>query len=147
MSDDDAPAPVRRRRRRARPDAALRRPAEPIADPGLPEHQPRPTDVDPELEKRAERQVAAMFGLATLLIIAFCVCYFASARPRRRTRPSSASARPTSPSGCTLGLALLLIGIGAIQWAKKLMGDHEIIEYRHPPAPATRTARWPSPRS
>jgi ubiquinol-cytochrome c reductase iron-sulfur subunit len=31
----------------------------------------------------------------------------------------------------TLGLALLLIGIGAIQWAKQLMSDHELIEERH----------------
>ena len=34
--------------------------------------------------------------------------------------------------GGFLGLALLFIGIGAIQWARKLMGDHEIIEMRHP---------------
>ena len=27
---------------------------EPIANPGLPEHLPRPTDVNPEAEKRAE---------------------------------------------------------------------------------------------
>src|SRR5690606_33816806 len=33
--------------------------------------------------------------------------------------------------GFTLGGALLLIGIGIIQWAKKLMGDHEIVEMRH----------------
>ena len=32
----------------------------------------------------------------------------------------------------TLGLALLLIGIGAIQWARKLMSDAEIVEMRHP---------------
>ena len=36
--------------------------------------------------------------------------------------------------GLTLGLALLLIGLGAIQWARKLMTDEEIIEYRHPAA-------------
>ena len=34
--------------------------------------------------------------------------------------------------GVCLGLALLCIGVGTIQWARKLMGDHEIIEYRHP---------------
>jgi ubiquinol-cytochrome c reductase iron-sulfur subunit len=37
--------------------------AEPIADPGLPAHQWRPTDVDPKAERRAERQVAALFAL------------------------------------------------------------------------------------
>lgn len=33
--------------------------------------------------------------------------------------------------GLFLGLALLLIGIGTIQWARKLMADTEIVEYRH----------------
>ena len=34
--------------------------------------------------------------------------------------------------GICLGLALLCIGVGMIQWARKLMSDHEIVEYRHP---------------
>ena len=34
--------------------------------------------------------------------------------------------------GVSLGGALLFIGIGLIQWARKLMGDHEIVEMRHP---------------
>ena len=34
--------------------------------------------------------------------------------------------------GSTLALALLGIGVGMIQWARKLMGDHEIVEMRHP---------------
>ena len=34
--------------------------------------------------------------------------------------------------GMSLGLALFLLGAGAIQWAKKLMVDAEIVEYRHP---------------
>jgi ubiquinol-cytochrome c reductase iron-sulfur subunit len=33
--------------------------------------------------------------------------------------------------GLALGGALLFIGIGVIQWARKLMADHEIVEYRH----------------
>ncbi len=102
--------------------------SEPIPDPGLPEHQPRPTDVDPVLEKRAERQVAGMFGAATLLALAFCVCYFAI---DPQTTVFGFGALNVALGG-TLGLALLLIGIGAIQWARKLMTDHEIIEYRHP---------------
>ena len=34
--------------------------------------------------------------------------------------------------GTALGFALLFIGTGIIQWARKLMGDHEIVEMRHP---------------
>ena len=49
---------------------------EPIADPGLPEHEPRPTDVDVSAEKRAERQVAGLFGLSTIFTLLFCVSYF-----------------------------------------------------------------------
>ena len=36
--------------------------------------------------------------------------------------------------GLTLSGALLFIGIGIIQWARKLMADHEIVEMRHPAA-------------
>jgi ubiquinol-cytochrome c reductase iron-sulfur subunit len=103
---------------------------DPIPDPGLPEHEYRPTDVDPKLERRAERQVAAMFGVASLLILAFCVAYFAfDPQPGGNTWHGYALSNLTL--GLTLGLALTLIGVGVIQWAKKLMTDHEIIEYRH----------------
>ncbi len=101
--------------------------AEPIADPGLPAHQPRPTDVDPALERRAERQVSAMFTAAAVLALAFCVAYFAIDRDSIFMRTSASNLA----LGLSLGLALLLIGLGAIQWAKKLMADHEMIEYRH----------------
>lgn len=101
---------------------------EAMDNPGLPEHQPRPTDVDESQATRAERQVATMFGLATLLSLGFCVAFFAI--------PGDAIFLGFNANnfalGLTLGGALLLIGIGAIQWAKKLMGDHEITEERHP---------------
>lgn len=106
------------------------RQGDPVTDPGLAEHEPRPVDVDPRLEKRAERQVAAMFGLSALLTLAFCVAYFAI--------PDDAVFADTSAMnlalGTTLGLALLAIGFGAVQWARTLMDDHEIVEMRHPAA-------------
>jgi ubiquinol-cytochrome c reductase iron-sulfur subunit len=105
--------------------------AEPIADPGLPEHEPRPTDVDAASERRAERQVAGLFGIASLLAIAFCVAYFAF-DPNPETGETFLGWGASNLFlGLTLGLALTFIGVGAIQWAKKLMGDHEMIEYRH----------------
>ena len=33
--------------------------------------------------------------------------------------------------GMTFGLALLFIGMGAVQWARKLMDDEEMVDYRH----------------
>jgi ubiquinol-cytochrome c reductase iron-sulfur subunit len=104
--------------------------ADPIADPGLPAHEPRLTDVDPVQEKRAERQVAGMFGAATILTILCCVFFFAIDSDETILGVGAQNAA----LGTSLGLALLLIGVGAIQWAKKLMADHEIIEYRHPAA-------------
>jgi ubiquinol-cytochrome c reductase iron-sulfur subunit len=104
---------------------------EPYPDPGLPEHEPRPTDVDEAAEKRAERQVAALFGLSTVFMVLFIASYFIF---DVGDDPSTIGQFGASniALGVTFGLALLCIGVGAIQWARKLMGDHEIVEYRHP---------------
>jgi quinol---cytochrome c reductase iron-sulfur subunit len=110
----------------------LRADQEPLDNPGLPDHEPRPTDVDPAMERRAERQVAMMFLAAAALSLAFCVAYFAIDEDVQVLGLGAANLA----LGVTLGLALLLIGLGAIQWAKKLMADRELIEYRHPAASA-----------
>ncbi len=106
-------------------------PDEPIANPGMPPHEPRPTDVDPVKEKRAERQVAALFGLSALSTILFVVSYFAFDVGDNWNVVGGFGAS-TLALGGTLGLALLFIGVAIIQWARKLMGDHEIVEMRHP---------------
>jgi ubiquinol-cytochrome c reductase iron-sulfur subunit len=106
---------------------------EPIADPGLPAHLPRPTDVDEAAEKRAERQIATLFGLSAVFTLLFCVSYFVFQVGDDPDVIAGFGASNVALGGC-LGLALLLIGIGTIQWARKLMSDHEIIEYRHPGA-------------
>ena len=106
---------------------------EPLPNPGLHEHQPRPTDIDEVAEKRAERQIATFFGLSTLCAILFVVAYFSfdvGAEPDLILGYGAS----TVTLGLTLGLALLLIGVGAIQWARKLMSDVEIVEQRHPAA-------------
>jgi ubiquinol-cytochrome c reductase iron-sulfur subunit len=68
-----------------------------------------------------------MFVAATVLALAFCVCYF-TIDPQATVFGYGAM---NLALGTTLGLALLLIGLGANHWARKLMADHEIIEYRH----------------
>ena len=105
--------------------------ADPIADPGLPEYEPRPTDVDPAAEKRAERQVATLFGIASVMSILFVVAYFAF---DIGDNPDTLLGWGLSnlTLGLTLGLALVCIGVGIIHWARKLMADHEMVELRHP---------------
>ncbi len=103
---------------------------EPIDDPGLPAHQWRPTDVDQKLERRTERQISAMFGLATVLLVLFAVAYLTVDFDQTFLGWSAQN----FALGATLGGAMLLMGSGIIQWAKKLMGDHEIVEMRHPVA-------------
>jgi ubiquinol-cytochrome c reductase iron-sulfur subunit len=104
---------------------------EPIQNPGLPAHQWRPTDVDPKAEKRAERQVAGLFGLASVCSVLFVVAYFTLDIGDNHSTVIGLGAS-TVALGTTLGFALMFIGIGIIQWARKLMGDHEIVEMRHP---------------
>lgn len=101
---------------------------EPVPDPGIPVHEPRPTDVDPAAERRAERQVSAMFIIACLLFLAFCVAYFVVDIDAVFLGWSGLN----FALGLTLGGGLLLIGVGAIHWAKKLMADRELSEDRHP---------------
>lgn len=105
--------------------------ADPIADPGLPEHLPRPTDVDPAAEKRAERQVATLFGLSSLFAILFCVAYFVYDIGGHPDTIFGLGASNVA-LGVTMGLSFLAIGVGIVQWARKLMVDHEIVEMRHP---------------
>jgi ubiquinol-cytochrome c reductase iron-sulfur subunit len=106
--------------------------AEPIPDPGIEPHENRITDIDPKAADRAERQVSTLFTLAALLTLGSCVAYFAI--PRETTvalGPLTGNANNLVIGVC-LGLALFMIGAGAIHWAKRLMVDNEIVELRHP---------------
>jgi ubiquinol-cytochrome c reductase iron-sulfur subunit len=106
-------------------------PDEPIENPGLPEHLPRPTDIDPVAEKRAERQVAGLFGISAVFAVLFCVAYFALDIGDNTDVFLDMGASNVALGAC-LGLCLLCIGAGLIQWSRKLMNDHEIVEMRHP---------------
>jgi ubiquinol-cytochrome c reductase iron-sulfur subunit len=104
----------------------------PIPDPGMEEHVERWVDVDPAASRRAERQVAACFGLVPLLALGFVAVYFFM--PSTWAVQFAGLHAPAQHVwlGFLGGLAVLLVGVGAVQWARLLMGDHEISEERHP---------------
>jgi ubiquinol-cytochrome c reductase iron-sulfur subunit len=103
----------------------------PVPDPGLEPHLPRLTDVDEKAANRATRQVATFFGLVPVLSIGFAVVllgfpgdsYLEIGPFRAHTRKHL--------HRVSFGLGLLFHGVGAVQWARKLMDDEEMIDYRH----------------
>ena len=106
----------------------------PFADPGLPPHVPRLTDIDEHAAKRAERIVASLFILSAISTIAFMVCY--TEVPNNTSSivnffPFGAMSASNFALGVTLGVALFAMGGGAIYWARTLMTDVEIPQERH----------------
>jgi ubiquinol-cytochrome c reductase iron-sulfur subunit len=108
--------------------------AERFENPGLPEHRHRVTDIDVKAAKRAERQVATLFGLSAIGTILTLVAYFAVKFEGNLTMDQYLSRVQLSNIllGAGLFLALFGIGAGAVHWAKTLMADEERIELRHP---------------
>ncbi len=99
----------------------------------LPAHRHRITDTDPAAARRTERQVAAMFLLSAACTIGFVVAYVAIPTSSFiDLGPIGVVQTSNLALGTTFGLAVLLIGLGAIQWAKKLMSDEEVVDERHP---------------
>ncbi len=96
-------------------------------------HHLRRTDTDPRAQKRAARQVAMMFLLSVLMVVLFIVAFVAIPRDAVITLPYiGAIGALTAAMGVTFGLAIFLIGAGAVHWAKKLMSDVEVVQERHP---------------
>jgi ubiquinol-cytochrome c reductase iron-sulfur subunit len=101
----------------------------PVAD--VP-HQLRVADTDPKAARRAERQVAAMFTLSMLFGILFVVAYIGIDKTTTVYIPVLGDVGASQVAlGICFGAAILLIGTGAIQWAKKLMPDVEVVQQRH----------------
>lgn len=95
-------------------------------------HELRRADTDPRAAKRAERQVATMFGLSALFTVLFVVSFVGIDPAVEIGLPVIGTTSALNISmGVTMGLAIFLIGAGAIHWAKKLMPDVEVIEERH----------------
>lgn len=95
-------------------------------------HVLRLTDTDPAARKRAERQVATFFTLSILMVIAFVAVYVGVDKTTVIYIPLFGEVGASNVFlGLTMGLAIFFIGIGAIQWAKKLMNDTEFVQQRH----------------
>ena len=105
---------------------------EAIKDPGLPAHVHRKTDTDPAAAKRAERQVATMFGISALGTILLIVSYVFVPQDLFVFIPVMGD-QNAHQLGLGLGMAISLffIGMGAIHWAKTLMPDTEVVAQRH----------------
>jgi ubiquinol-cytochrome c reductase iron-sulfur subunit len=101
----------------------------PVAD--IP-HRLRATDTDPKAARRAERQVASMFLLSMLFVVLFVVAYIGIDKTTVIYIPVFGDVGASQIAlGFTFGMAILLIGAAAIQWAKKLMPDVEVVQQRH----------------
>ncbi len=96
-------------------------------DPGLPPHRLRLADTDPRAAKRAERQVAILFGISVVGTLLFFFAYFGV-----RLDNSIATLRLQNLLlGLGTAFAMLGIGVGIVHWARALMPDHEVSEERH----------------
>ena len=102
-------------------------------NPGLPPHVSRMADRDEKAAKRAEKQVATLFGLSSLATVVFIITFFAIDPESTTFIPGIGDASLYNVViGVTMAIALLGVGVGAVHWAKTLMPDAESVEYRHP---------------
>jgi ubiquinol-cytochrome c reductase iron-sulfur subunit len=96
------------------------------------EHQLRRADIDPKAAKRAELQVASMFGISAICLLGAVISYVVVSNTLFINVPMVGKVNANHFSvGTLFGLGIFLIGAGAIHWAKKLMPDDEIVQERH----------------
>jgi ubiquinol-cytochrome c reductase iron-sulfur subunit len=116
----------------ARREGAAPLPAQ-FENPGLEPHRLRLTDVDPKAARRAERQVATLFGLSALGTLLTLVVYFTVKfdTPMSFFDRLARTRLSTAGLGIGLFLALFCLGVGSVHWAKTLMPDEERVEDRH----------------
>jgi len=100
-----------------------------MANPGLPPHRQRVTDLDPKADRTAERTVYTLFYLSVVGSVFAIAAYMAF--PIVPEDPGSVRLNNLY-IGLGLTLALLALGIGAVHWGKALMYGHEGIDERHP---------------
>ena len=104
---------------------------EPLRDPGVPQHVHRKSDHDPRAEKRAERQVASLFLISALGTVLLVYSYIFIPSDQMFFFPILGNSYVQQVClGLGLAISLFFIGLGAIQWARTLMPDHEVIDHR-----------------
>ena len=104
---------------------------EAIKDPGLPAHVHRRTDTDPKAAQKAERQVAILFLLSALGTVLLIGSYIFIPQDVFIFFPVLGNTNAHQLFlGLGLAIALFFIGMGAVHWAKTLMPDHEVVDYR-----------------
>ncbi|CAB4876183.1 unannotated protein [freshwater metagenome] len=105
---------------------------EAIKDPGLPAHVHRAADTDPKAAKKAERQVAILFLLSALGTILLISTFFFISEDTFIYLPVLGNTNAYQLFlGLGLAASLFFIGMGAIQWARTLMPDEEVVAERH----------------
>ena len=105
---------------------------DPIPDPGVEPDVVRLADVDPKLGAASRTPGRGhVRALASLLVIGFVIAFVFLPIADQGEDVVAAVRNSNLALGLTLGLALFLIGTGAIHWAKKLMPDHEVVHERH----------------
>ena len=105
---------------------------EAIKDPGLPAHVHRAADTDPKAAKKAERQVAILFLLSALGTLLLIFTFFFISEDTFIYLPILGNSNAYQLFlGLGLAASLFFIGMGAIQWARTLMPDEEVIAERH----------------
>ena len=105
---------------------------ESIADPGTGEHVMRAADVNPRAEKRAEQQVALLFGLSAVGSLLLIYSYMFVAKDVFIFIPVMGNQNAQQLGlGIGMAMSLFFLGMAAIHWAKTLMPETEVINHRH----------------
>ncbi len=105
---------------------------EAIKDPGLPAHVHRAADTDPKAAKKAERQVAILFLLSALGTLLVIYTFFFISEDTFIYLPILGNSNAYQLFlGLGFAASLFFIGMGAIQWARTLMPDEEVVAQRH----------------
>jgi ubiquinol-cytochrome c reductase iron-sulfur subunit len=105
---------------------------EAIKDPGLPAHVHRAADTDPKAAKKAERQVAILFLLSALGTLLVIYTFFFISEDIFIFLPILGNSNAYQLFlGLGFAASLFFIGMGAIQWARTLMPDEEVVAQRH----------------